>query len=69
MSTLSAMSKTRTQVLEESRKNGIVAGATTAGAIAAGVLVAPFAGAVAAVPAAYLTYKWWRHRAQNGIKF
>ena len=69
MSTLSAMSKTRTEVLEESRKKGIVAGATTAGAIAAGVLVAPFAGAVAAVPAAYLTYKWWRHRAQNGIKF
>ena len=69
MSTLSAMSKTRSQVLEESRKKGVVAGATTAGAIAAGVLVTPFAGAVAAVPAAYLAYKWWRHRAENGIKF
>ena len=69
MSTLSAMSKTRSEVMEESRKKGIVAGATTAGAIAAGMLVAPFAGAVAAVPAAYLTYKWWRHRAENGIKF
>ncbi len=69
MSTLSAMSKTRSQVLEESRKKGVVAGATTAGAIAAGVLVAPFAGAVAAVPAAYLAYKWWKHRAENGIKF
>ena len=36
MSTLSAMSKTRSDVLEESRKKGIVAGATTAGAVAAG---------------------------------
>ncbi len=56
-------------MLEESRKKGLVAGATTAGAVAAGVLVAPFAGAVAAVPAAYLAYKWWKHRAENGIKF
>ncbi len=69
MSTLSRMSKTRTEVLEDSRKKGIVVGATTAGAIAAGVLVAPFAGAVAAVPAAYLAYKWWRHRSENGIRF
>lgn len=63
------MSKTRTEVLEESRKKGIVAGATTAGAIAAGVFVAPVAGVVAAVPAAYFAYKWWKHRANNGIKF
>ncbi len=45
------MSKTRTEVLAESRKKGVVAGATTAGAVAAGVLVAPVAGVVAAVPA------------------
>jgi hypothetical protein len=64
-----AMSKTRTEVLEESRRKGIVAGATTAGAIAAGVVVAPFAGAVAAVPAAIFAYRWWRHRAENGIRF
>ena len=69
MSTLNAMSKSRSQVMEESRKKGMVAGATTAGAVAAGVLVAPFAGAVAAVPAAYFAYKWWRHRAENGIRF
>ncbi len=69
VSTLNAMSKSRSQVMEESRKKGIVAGATTAGAVAAGVLVAPFAGAVAAVPAAYFAYKWWRHRAENGIRF
>jgi hypothetical protein len=69
MSTLSSMSKTRTEVLEESRKKGIVAGAGTAGAVAAGVLVTPFVGALAAVPAAYLAYKWWKHRSENGIRF
>ena len=62
------MSKTRTEVLEENRKKGIAAGAATAGAVAAGVVIAPFAGAVAAVPAAYLAYKWWKHRAENGIR-
>jgi len=63
------MSKTRTEVLEESRKKGLVTGAATVGAITAGVLVAPVAGALAAVPAAYLAYKWWKHRSENGIKF
>jgi hypothetical protein len=63
------MSRTRSEVLEESRKKGIVAGATSAGAVAAGVLVAPVMGVFAAVPAAYLTYRWWKHRAENGIKF
>ncbi len=69
VSTLNAMSKSRSQVMEESRKKGVVAGATTAGAVAAGVLVTPFVGAVAAVPAAYFAYKWWKHRAENGIRF
>jgi hypothetical protein len=63
------MSKTRSEVLDESRKKGIVAGATTAGAVAAGVLVGATAGAVVAVPAALFAYRWWRHRAENGIKF
>ena len=63
------MSKTRSEVLSESRKKGLVAGATGAGAVAAGVLLAPVVGAVAAVPAAYLTYRWWKHRAENGIRF
>ncbi len=67
--TLIFMSKTRTEVLSESRKKGLVAGATTAGAVAAGVLITPFAGVAAAVPAAYLAYKWWKHRAENGIRF
>ncbi|MBS2019493.1 MAG: hypothetical protein JST00_41910 [Deltaproteobacteria bacterium] len=63
------MSKTRTEVREESRKKGIVAGVTTAGAVAAAVAIGPITAAVAAVPAAYYTWKWWKHRAENGIKF
>lgn len=63
------MSKTRTEVLDESKKKGVVAGATTAGAVAAGVLVAPVAGVIAAVPAAYFAYTWWKHRSENGIRF
>ena len=69
VSTLVCMSKTRTEVLAESRKKGLVAGATTAGAVAAGILVMPVAGAVAAVPAVYFVYKWWKHRSENGIRF
>ena len=62
------MSKTRTEVLEESRKKGLIATAASAGAVAAGVIIGPITGGLAAVPAAYLAYKWWRHRAENGIK-
>ena len=63
------MSKTRTEIIAESRTKGLVAGATTTAAVAAGVVLAPFIGVVAAVPAAYFTWKWWKHRAENGIKF
>ncbi len=63
------MSKTRTEVLAESKRKGVVAGVATAGAVAAGVLFAPVAGAVVAVPAAVLAWRWWKHRAENGIKF
>jgi uncharacterized membrane protein len=64
------MSKTRSEVLDESKKKGIVAGAATAGAVAAGVLLAsPVLGAVAAVPGVYFAWKWWKHRSENGIRF
>ena len=62
------MSKTRTEVLEENRKKGIVAGAAAAGAVAAGVFIGPVVATVAAVPAAVLAYRWWKHRAENGIR-
>lgn len=64
------MSKTRTEVLEESKKKGIVAAAATTGAVAAGVLLAsPVIGVVAAVPGVYFAWKWWKHRTENGIRF
>ncbi len=63
------MSKTRSEVLNESQKKGVVAAATTGAAVAAGVLVAPVAGALLALPAAYFGYKWWKHRSENGIRF
>ena len=68
--TLAFMSKSRSEVLSESKRKGVVAGVATAGAVALGVVVAsPVLGVVAAVPAAVLTWRWWKHRAENGIKF
>lgn len=55
--------------MSESRKKGLVAGAAAAGAVTLGVLGLPILAGVAAVPAAVLTYNWWKHRAVNGIRF
>ncbi len=64
------MSKTRTEVLDDSKKKGIVAAVATSGAVAAGVLLAsPVMGAVAAVPGVYFAWQWWKHRTENGIRF
>lgn len=66
---LELMSKTRSEVLAESQKKGVVAGAAAAAAVGLGVFVSAPLAAVAAVPAAYFGYKWWKHRSENGIKF
>lgn len=63
------MAKTRSEVVSESNRKGVVAGVSAIGAVAAGVIVAPVVGVIAAVPAAYFGLQWWRHRAENGIKF
>ena len=63
------MTKSRREVVEESRRKGVVAGAATVATVALGVAVSPAIAAVAAVPAVWLGYRWWRHRAENGIKF
>ncbi len=63
------MSKSRSEVLAESRRKATAAGATTAVAVGVGILGFPVTAAVAAVPAAVLAYSWWKHRAENGIKF
>jgi len=63
------MSKSRSEIMEESRRKGLVAGVATAATVAIGVAGAPFLAAVAAVPTAVLGWRWWKHRAENGIKF
>ncbi|HEY1959456.1 MAG TPA: hypothetical protein VGH28_27785 [Polyangiaceae bacterium] len=63
------MTKPRSEVLADSRKKAVAAGATTAAAVGAAVLIGPITATLAAVPAAVFTYRWWKHRASNGIKF
>lgn len=63
------MSKSRSEVVEESRRKGLVAGAAAAATITIGVVGAPVLAVVAAVPTALLGWRWWKHRVENGIKF
>jgi hypothetical protein len=63
------MSKTRQEVLDESRRRGIATGVLTATTVTLAAVGAPFVAAIAAVPAAVMGYRWWRHRAENGIRF
>jgi len=57
------------EVLEESRRKGVKAGAAAAATVVLGAVIGPTMGVVAAVPAAWLGWRWWTHRAKNGIKF
>jgi hypothetical protein len=63
------MSETRSEVLAESKRKGIVAGVTTAAALTLGFVGWPVTAVVTAVPAAVLSYRWWKHRSSNGIRF
>jgi hypothetical protein len=63
------MSKSRSEVLEESRRKGFKAGAAAAATVVLGAAIGPVTAVVAAVPAAWLGWSWWQHRAKNGIKF
>ena len=63
------MSKSRTEVLADSRRKGYVAGAAAAATVALGAVGFPVVAAVAVVPTAVLGWRWWKHRAENGIKF
>ena len=64
-----AMSKTRREVLQESQRKGLVAGAAAVATVAVGVAVSAPLAAVVAVPTVILGWRWWKHRAENGIKF
>ena len=63
------MSKSRTEVLEESRRKGFKAGAAVAATVVIGAAIGPVTAVVAAVPTVWLGWRWWAHRAKNGIKF
>ena len=63
------MSKTRSEVMDESKRKGMAAGIATAGTVALAAAGWPVTAAIAAVPAVLLGYRWWQHRAENGIKF
>jgi hypothetical protein len=63
------MSKTRSEVLQESTRKGVVASAATAATVAAGALAVWPLAVVGAPVSAYLGWKWWKHRAENGIRF
>jgi hypothetical protein len=65
----SRMSKSRQDVLAASQRKGLLAGAATVATIGLGVAISLPVAAVAAVPTAILGWRWWRHRAENGIKF
>ncbi len=63
------MSKSRQEVLAESQRKGTLVAVATAATVGLGVLVSLPVAAVAAVPTAFFGWRWWKHRAQNGIKF
>lgn len=63
------MAETRGDVLAESKRKGVVAGVATGATVVLAVVHAPVLAVIAAVPAAMLSYRWWKHRAQNGIRF
>jgi uncharacterized membrane protein len=63
------MSESRSKVLEESKKKGVHAGAAAAATVALAVAGAPVLAVAAAVPAAMLGWRWWKYRAENGIRF
>jgi len=63
------MSNSRSEVLVESKRKALAAGITSVAAITLGVLGWPITATATAVPAVVFGYRWWKHRAENGIRF
>jgi hypothetical protein len=63
------MGESRSEVVAESKRKATVAGVTAAAAVGLGVIGWPVTAVIAGVPAAVLTYRWWKHRTANGIRF
>jgi hypothetical protein len=51
------------------RKKGLVAGAVTGGAVAAGIILGPIAGVIGAGAAGYFAWNWFSFRVKNGLRF
>jgi hypothetical protein len=63
------MTKTRSEVVAESRRKGVRAGAVAVASVALGIAHAPVVAVVGAGASAWLGWRWWKHRAENGIRF
>ena len=63
------MSENRSDVVAESKRKAFTAGVTTAAVVTLGVVGLHVTAVVLAVPAAMLGYRWWKHRAENGLRF
>jgi len=63
------MSKSRSQILDDSKMKALKAGVVTAGSVALAVASFPVLATVTAVPAVVFAWQWWKHRAENGIRF
>ena len=55
------MSKSRREVLDESKRKGFVAGAAAAATVALGATLGAPIAVVAALPSAWFGYRWWKH--------
>ncbi len=62
------VAQSRTEVLEQNKKKGIVAGVAAAATVTLGVVFGAPVAVVAAVPTAILGLRWWKHRKENGIR-
>jgi hypothetical protein len=63
------MTKSRSEVVAESRRKGVRAGAIAAASVALGIAHAPVVAVVGGAASAWLGWRWWKHRAENGLKF
>jgi hypothetical protein len=63
------MSKSRNEVVQDSKLKGLAASVAAVATVAVGVTIGAPAAAIAAVPTAILGWRWWKHRAENGIRF
>jgi hypothetical protein len=57
------------EIKKESQKKGLLATAAGVGTVGLAVLATPYVVVAGAPYTVYLTYKWFEHRAKNGLRF